>query len=260
MGRIGYLETVQQSTHMTSALIVGYIVCPRAEGMRCPCHITCSLLQAYSLYMGWQICQTQNCALCTIHIHKGMWHHCVKQAKLILITIWTFSRFYSLLSSFQNVHWHVLSTHKVLQKEVTRVVSVDLVLYRTTVSLAPNNLFEVVELAWTCHDSKIVWLMTFMTIVVFCFAMLNSCELVLSAQLIYGCCSLALNMYKGHVVWAFGVKLEPFGPRVVHTYGFYGNSSTKCVHCRLSIHICKCSRVKSHLSHLYVHLKVKLNS
>jgi hypothetical protein len=100
-----------------------------------------------------------------------------------------------------------------------------------------------------------------MSIVVFCFAMLNSCEeLVLSAQLIYGCCSLALNMYEGHVVWSFGVKLEPFGLRVVHTYGFDGNSSTKCAHCRLSINICKCSRVKNHLSHLNVHLKIKLNS
>jgi hypothetical protein len=100
-----------------------------------------------------------------------------------------------------------------------------------------------------------------MTIVVFCFAMLNSCEeLVLSAQLIYSCCSLALNMYEGHVVWAFGVKLEPCGWRVVHTYGFYGNSSAKCAHFRLSIHICKCSRVKTHLSQLNVHLKIKLNS
>jgi hypothetical protein len=81
--------------------IFTYIAWPKGEALQ----------EAYRLYMGWQICQTQNCALCTIHIHKGMWHHCVKQAKLILITIRTFSRFYSLLSSFQNVLCHVLSTH-----------------------------------------------------------------------------------------------------------------------------------------------------
>jgi hypothetical protein len=46
----------------------------------------------------------------------------------------------------------------------------------------------------------------------------------------------------------------------VHTYGFYGNWHTKCAHCRLSINIHKCSRVKNHLSHLNVHLKIKLNS